>query len=93
LGEYYSGGSYVRTGQSGYPGGTKTTIPSTGAIKPSDFYKSGRLEEFIKIKKVENITDKNNWRDYYTDELAEKVYITFKKYFDLFGYDKNYYKK
>jgi hypothetical protein len=38
LSEYYAGGSYVASGAKGYPGGTATNIPSSGAISFDNFH-------------------------------------------------------
>ena len=37
MSEYYAGGGYVPSGTIGYPGGTATSIPSSGAISMANF--------------------------------------------------------
>ena len=44
LSEYFSGGSYVPSNTTGYPGGTATTIPSSpNTIRASSFYGSSAV--------------------------------------------------
>lgn len=60
-------------------------------ITQSDFFKSGKLKEVCEEKINENPI-KLDWRDYYTQEIADMVYYGYVRYFDIVGYDKNSWK-
>jgi hypothetical protein len=52
-------------------------------------YKKGNLE----LKRDKNNQNYSDWRSYYTEEIAYKVYCKFEQQFEMFGYDKNSWKK
>jgi hypothetical protein len=62
-------------------------------IVESEFYKSGKLKlETTKKVNVSN-EDETLWKKFYTQEIADIIYYRMPRYFDLFGYDKNSWKK
>ena len=46
-----------------------------------------------KHKEIDPFNKKENWRDYYTQKIADIVYNELKDQFDMFGYDKDSWKK
>ena len=61
-------------------------------IRESEFCKSGNLKSVIDSNP--NKTPYNyDWRDFYDQNIADLVYYNSSDYFDLFGYDKNSWKK
>lgn len=62
-------------------------------IVESDYFKSGKLEEQVKIKINLNTFDDTDWREFYDDSTADTVYYNNLRIFDTFGYKKKSYKK
>ena len=62
-------------------------------IRNSEFNKSGELKSLIDLNINKNIGDWVNWKDFYNNASADLVYYNNSNLFDLFGYDKNSYKK
>ena len=62
-------------------------------ITDSEYFKSGELKKDINIKV--NVSNENDslWRKFYTQEIADIIYYRMPRYFELFGYDKNSWKK
>lgn len=61
-------------------------------IENSDFNRFGKLKELCQ-KKINFNPPLNDWRDFYTPQLADLVYYSSQNYFEFFGYDKNSWKK
>ena len=61
-------------------------------IRKSSLYQSGALFE-ICSSKVNPSKHALDWRDFYDKSLADLVYYGNQSYFELFGYDKNSWKK
>jgi hypothetical protein len=62
-------------------------------IVESEYYKSGELKKATTQKVNVSNEDENLWKQFYTQETADIVYYRMPRYFDLFGYDKNSWKK
>lgn len=62
-------------------------------IVESEYYKSGELKKATTKKVNVSNEDENLWKEFYTQETADMVYYRMPRYFDLFGYDKNSWKK
>jgi predicted nucleotidyltransferase len=62
-------------------------------IVESEYYKSGELKKAITQKVNVSNEDETLWKKFYTQEIADIVYYRMPRYFDLFGYDKNSWKK
>jgi hypothetical protein len=62
-------------------------------IVESEYYKSGELKKATTQKVNVSNEDENLWKEFYTQETADMVYYRMPRYFDLFGYDKNSWKK
>ena len=62
-------------------------------IIESEYYKSGELKKATTQKVNVSNEDENLWKEFYTQETADIVYYRMPRYFDLFGYDKNSWKK
>jgi hypothetical protein len=62
-------------------------------IVESEYFKSGKLEKQVSVKINYNSLDDRRWEDFYDDNIADIVYYNNLKDFNLFGYDKNSYKK
>jgi len=62
-------------------------------ITDSEYFKSGELKKDINIKV--NVSNENDslWKKFYTQEIADIIYYRMPRYFELFGYDKNSWKK
>lgn len=60
-------------------------------IIETDLYKSGILKTMCE-KKVNENPLKNDWRDFFTKEIADLIYYNTQEYFKFFGYDKNSWK-
>lgn len=61
-------------------------------LKNSELYTSGKLLEMCG-KKVNQNKKPLNWRDFYTKNLADMVYYSCQNYFEIFGYEKDSWKK
>lgn len=61
-------------------------------IENSDLNRFGKLKELCE-KKINFNPPLQDWRDFYTPQLADLVYYSCQNYFDFFGYDKNSWKK
>ena len=61
-------------------------------IKESDLNKSGQLKSIIDSKPNKNRYNLP-WKDFYDKKTADLVYYNTSHYFDMFGYDKNSWKK
>jgi len=62
-------------------------------IVESEYFKSGELKRMITRKVNVSNEDETLWKKFYTQETADIVYYRMSRYFDLFGYDKNSWKK
>jgi hypothetical protein len=62
-------------------------------IVESEYYKSGELKKDTTQKVNVSNEDETLWKKFYTQEIADIVYYRMARYFDLFGYDKNSWKK
>ncbi len=62
-------------------------------IVESEYYKSGELKKATAQKVNVSNENENLWKQFYTQETADIVYYRMPRYFDLFGYDKNSWKK
>jgi hypothetical protein len=62
-------------------------------VVESDYFKSGELKEKTKVRVNVTNEDENLWKKFYTQNTADLVYYRTSKYFELFGYDKNSWKK
>jgi hypothetical protein len=62
-------------------------------IVESEYYKSGELKKATTQKVNVSNENENLWKKFYTQETADIVYYRMARYFDLFGYDKNSWKK
>jgi hypothetical protein len=62
-------------------------------IVESKYYKSGELKKATTQKVNVSNEDVTLWKKFYTQEIADIVYYRMPRYFDLFGYDKNSWKK
>jgi hypothetical protein len=62
-------------------------------IIESDYFKSGKLKEKTKVRVNVSNEDESLWKKFYTKNTADLVYYRMPRYFDLFGYDKNSWKK
>ena len=62
-------------------------------IVESEYYKSGELKKATAQKVNVSNEDENLWKEFYTQETADMIYYRMPRYFDLFGYDKNSWKK
>jgi hypothetical protein len=62
-------------------------------IVESEYYKSGELKKAVTQKVNVSNEDETLWKKFYTQEIADIVYYRMPRYFDLFGYDKNSWKK
>jgi hypothetical protein len=62
-------------------------------ITNSEYFKSGELKKDVGIKI--NVSNENDslWKKFYTQEIADIIYYRMPRYFELFGYDKNSWKK
>ncbi len=54
-----------------------------------DFAPIQKKYGLLPLEKI-NSSGKKNWRDYYTPETAKLVYNTYRKDFELFGYEEEY---
>jgi hypothetical protein len=61
-------------------------------IRDSKLNKSGVLYDLCEKKIHAKPQDTKSLREYYTQDMADHVYETFKPYFDLTGYDKDSWK-
>lgn len=61
-------------------------------IRRSSLYQNGKLYEICNSK-VNPSNHSLDWRDFYDKSLADLVYYGTQSYFELFGYDKNSWKK
>lgn len=62
-------------------------------IVESEYYKSGELKKATAQKVNVSNEDENLWKEFYTQETADIIYYRMPRYFELFGYDKNSWKK
>jgi hypothetical protein len=60
-------------------------------VRDSELNESGGLKELCE-KKLNKGVDRKSVKDYYDQETANIVYVNYKEYFDLFGYDKDSWK-
>jgi len=61
-------------------------------IRDSKLNKSGVLYELCKKKMHSKKQETKSLKEYYTQDMADHLYETFKPYFDLTGYDKDSWK-
>lgn len=61
-------------------------------IAESELHKSGELKRIIDSKPNKSPFN-YDWKDFYDKKLADLVYYNTSQYFDMFGYDKNSWKK
>jgi hypothetical protein len=62
-------------------------------IVESDYYKSGELKKMTTQKINVSNKDEFLWKKFYTQEIADIVYYRMLRYFEMFGYDKDSWKK
>jgi len=62
-------------------------------IVESNYFKCGKLKEKTKVRVNVSNEDESLWKKFYTKNTADLVYYRMPRYFDLFGYDKNSWKK